>query len=367
MNIRKNLTLIVSGGVALVCLLAALFIVFRYHGRYSDVRAQLDEVKMRRDSLIHRMPFPNEENVLLTETNVVQNREALRQLQSRLVRGQYSPPALGPDRFPGELSKVVQTLNREAKEDGVTVAAPAATYGFEKYAKGELPQREHIATLLRQLDWVRVTCQALFDAKITQLESVERRAFESAAPAAGGESPLGGMPGIERRPSDLTGEGGHAGLLQAHVTDPDNLFERERMIFSFIATETSLRDALNNLARLPEFCAVMSLTTDNLTPKPQRAALKKPGEDGAPAGGPASALSPLSGGVGGYALPPLGADRPRGMPPGTGLSGGEPGVEGRTGPRTRQQRVIAGGSEFLKVTLEIDYYHFAPPDKEAQP
>ncbi len=365
MNIRKNLTLVVSGGVTLLAMIAALVIVFQYRGRYTDVRAQLDEKKMRRDSLILRHPFPDEENVQLTAVNVEQTRQSLLQLQERLVRGQYAPPDLGPDRFPGELSRMVQGLNRLARDNSVTVQATAAAYGFEKYAKGELPRREDVPVLMRQLEWVRSTCQALFNAKIVQLNGVERRVFETAAPAAAGAT-MPGLPGIERRPVDSSGDQGNATLLNTFFADPDKLFERERMIYTFTATESSLRDVLNSLARLPAFCAVMSLTVDNLTPKPQRVSLTKPGEAGAPVeGGAVPGLPPAGGG---YALPPLGGDRPPVAPAIAGLPSGDTlGTSAQTGPRTRQQRVVAGRSEFLKITLAIDYYQFAAPVKESQP
>jgi hypothetical protein len=70
MNWRKNIILVVGGGICLVLIVAAAFMLFRYRSSYAGVASQAQAAEQRLQQLNQRNPFPSEANVLVTQTNL---------------------------------------------------------------------------------------------------------------------------------------------------------------------------------------------------------------------------------------------------------------------------------------------------------
>lgn len=347
MNIRKNLALVVSSAIAAPLIIAALVFLGIFAARYGKVRSELRATEKRLQELNRRKPFPSEENIRLLEKNREIMEAAFRRTMADLARGQYEPPALEPARFSQELREMNRRLTRLAQAQKV-VLPPQFGYGFDRYFKGDLPARGDMPRLLTQVNAVEKVCQALFEAGIAEITKVERQIFEEQnVPGAGGPAEFAGV--AVRMPVVAESTSAGAGGLPAQLSaDPAGLFTWERVVIEFTTRETGLWNALNALQGAQTFIVVSSLSIVNETAKPQIAIEDETARGGSPTG----TSGPRPGAP--SALPP-GSE----MIPGAAGSGAPPTAPAR--PLTREERIVTGRDELLKVRLEAEVYRFQPP------
>ncbi len=340
MNIRRNLSLVVGLIITLVLIAAATFFLVRYAVRYYQVTRDLAAEQGRLDQLNRRSPFPNEENIRRLEENSAKLDSAFRKLVSELSRNQYEPPPIEPARFPQELRRMNERLRALAQTGGVTLPA-AFAYGFDRYFKGELPRKDEVPRLLTQLNAVESVCRALFEAGIGEVAKIERQTFEQAtASSPAGET---GAMGSYVALREAVGSS-RDGLSGEEGRDTSGLFAWERVAVEFVTKEAGLWAALNGLARLPAFVAVSSITVTNETPRPP---LKTPAREGeTPAGivrGPVAPVAPMA------RMTPAEAEM--------GIPFGATGT-GQKQPVTREERIVAGRDEVLRVRIQADVLRF---------
>ena len=345
MNIRKNLSLAVSAGVTIVLIVVAAVFMVRFAISYGTVTWNLRTQQEKLQRLNDRRPYPSEENIRQLEANREALAAILRRTQEDLSRGQYEPPALEPARFSQELRGMSERLNRVAASRNIAPPPPSFGYGFEQYFKGVPPRKDEVPRLLLQVNAVESVCRALYEAGITEILKVERQNFEEAGAGGGPETDMSGL--AVRAPFEERGAGGFGGRLDGRpMADPDGLFSWERVAVEFTTRESGLWAALNGLARAGAYTVVNSLTIVNENARP---AIKTQdggekatrGTEGAPV-----AYRPPS--------PPAGDAFPPGMAP--GAAGALP-----ARPLKREERIVAGRDELLRVRVEADVYRFQAP------
>lgn len=311
MNWRKHMVLLVGGGAAVVLLIASLFFLFRFQGRYGDTNRELESARLRLQQLNSRNPFPSEANVKKMQDNLALLRTQALQLQSTLQKSQIRGENMEPAEFAPLLEKTSRRMQQKAQESGVTLPAGFA-FGFPRYAAGELPAAESVFRLVGQLRAVETVCDILFQARIAQIDALDREVFEETGVAV--EAAQSQDLRRSRRAVTETAAPSSGNVPKAVTNE---LYSVERITVNVQGRETAIWDVLNGIVRHPAFLVLADVKLDNTL---------------------------ASAGVLGKktALSPMGGDRGPGVPPQF---------------PAHDDRIVAG-RENVAASLVIDLYHF---------
>ena len=316
MNWRKNMMLVVGGGICLVLFIIAAYFLVRFRADYMKVSGQVKVAQARLDQLNQRDPFPSDANVGLSQTNLVKLQTYFKDLMDNLQREQGVVEPIEAADFAPLLEKAKERMQKRALEAGVKMPERSGL-GFASYAAGKLPSTDAIPRLVIQLKAVEAVLSQLFDARVSEILAMERDIFESPASAA------------EEAAADSRRRGRGA-AVDTSVTKAlqglpplatNELYSAERIYVSFTASESSVWQLLNSLAMTRPFMMVSDVKIVNPLDL-----LKRVG--GPPAGKPGAPAAPL----GAAAAKPVVVDR-----------------EDR----------IAAGREPVKVDLVLEVYRFS--------
>lgn len=335
MKLRKHMVLIVGGGAALVLMLVALFMLYRFYRAYDRVNVDLQSSMSQLKTLQDRAPYPSRENVAVTETNLLIFQDYFDGLFKFLRQGQIEPVEMEAAKFTPLLRDGILRVSKRAKDAGVTLPAMFAM-GVERYKQGALPSGADVPRLVVQLKTLEALCDMLIDAKVSEIVSVRRRIFEQGA-AAQEMAPTGdtgrfgrwgsGGGGSAPEPNPVEGP-------QTEVVDPSGLFSIEHYTLEFRCHEKSVWSILNALAKSKLFAVVTRVSVANDNPV-LKIAPKAPDQS-----------------VPGTTTPSV-----------TGLPTAPAAGQLLPEVKTQDQRIIAG-RELAKVTLEIDVYRFLGGEKQ---
>jgi hypothetical protein len=338
MKLRKHMVLVVGGGTALVLMLVALFMLYRFYRAYDRVNMDLQSTMGQLRTLQDRAPYPSRGNVKITQTNVVVFQDYFNGLFESLRQGQIEPVEMEAAKFTPLLRDGILRVSKQAQDAGVILPTTFAM-GVERYKQGALPSGADVPRLVVQLKTLEALCGMLIDAKVSEILSVRRKVFEQGAAAQeappsdagrfGRWGPGGGGPAPEAPAEETT---------PSEVVDPSGLFSIEHYTIEFKCHERSLWDILNVLAKSKLFTVVTSVSVANDNPV-AKIAPKAP----APAA-PVASAAPAT---------------PSVMPGARALPGAAPVPE----VKTQDERIIAG-RELVKVVLDIDVYRFLSAEKQ---
>ena len=361
MKSPKHIGLIASGVVCGIAVLSIGFLAVKSALTFGGLQSKLLTKESRWNQLNNQRPFPSAGNIAKLHDGLIQRGTAFTNLEAELCRNQFEAPAIEPAQFPLRLQTEIRKMGDNAVSNNVALP-PQFAFGFDRYVR-DLPTRENLPRLCRQLNWINEACTALFDAQVRDLVSVEREIFEEQT-----VKPAAGTPSLR----DLAGGGASSGLgamtpAVGYAEDPDGLFVKERIVLTFDARETSVWLALNAMLKLNSFNVIAAIEFANDSPKPARVQISA---------ADASAMPPpvmvggggLEGGGGGRVAPPPfagGIAAPPGM-----VSLGGTNMEAKA--MTVDQRVIAGRTETVRVKMALDFYYFKKPEsaetaKETKP
>lgn len=255
MNWRKHMVLMVGGGIALLLLIAALVVLFRFQGQYGATTQALESAKIRLQQLNARNPYPSDDNVRKTRANLSTLTAQALTMQELLQKNQINGDKIEPAEFAPLLEKTSRRLQQKAQESEVLLPAGFA-FGFPRYAEGALPSADAVFRLVGQLKAVETLCETVFQARIAQLDKLERDTFEegvSMSDAEAAANPRG------RRGSS---EAASAGSLVPRV-ETTELYTVERISLTFQGRETAVWDAINAIVRHPSFMVIADLRLEN--------------------------------------------------------------------------------------------------------
>lgn len=264
MKLRKHMVLIVGGVVALVLLGVALFMLVRFQGAYQDVNRELKDSLQRLDRLYRRDPYPSDENVVMAQSNLVVLHGYFTNLFASLKKDQVEPAKMEPAEFPLLLEKTIRKQMGRAAELGIALP-PRFAFGFDRYALGELPGEADVPRLVVQVKMIEELCQALFEAKISEVVSIQRQVFEQGASEA-----MAGQRGGRGRGMMMPAMAEPAPVVGAQEwVDPSGLFSREHFAITFKARDAGIWGVLNELAGSRMFAVVsrVEFVNDNPLPK----------------------------------------------------------------------------------------------------
>ena len=331
MKIRKNTVLIVGGGTALILMLVALFMLYRFYRAYDRASKDLRSTMSQLRSLQERAPYPSRENAALVRTNLMIFQNYFEGLFKSLKEGQIEPVETEAAKFTPLLRDGILRVSRRAQDAGVMLPVNFAM-GMERYKRGNLPSGVDVPRLVVQLKTLEALCGLLIDAKVTEVVSVKRRIFEQGVenqetPVGnsgrwGRWGPGGGAPAPEAPP---------AGSTQTETVDSSGLFSIEHYTIECKCHESSVWDILNALAKSKLFTVVTSVAVANDN-SASKIAAKLPIQT---MFGSSLASASVT----------------------AATAGQKPEV------KTREQKVIAG-HEVVKVILDVDVYRFLGGEKQ---
>jgi len=238
---------IALGVVTLISVIGGVFLVIA--GQNEFRQKQSDTAASRNDVIrfYGKNPFPSKGNTDIE----VQNAQLIesvgyRGLNDLLRAHDIQPMELTPGRFKDFLSSTLKLMREYASERQIQVD-PEFPFGFGQYTGTEIPSPQDVPRLTQQLQIVSNICMTLFDAGITELESVERERFEG---VEGSASSAGGGALINAA----------AGMLQK-----GQLFVPWRFRVSFNAKEGAILGSLNGFNRQAALLKVNSVSTRSLS------------------------------------------------------------------------------------------------------
>jgi len=286
MNVRRHMPLLIGGGLCLVLLGVAAYVLLRYRGDYLRVRQELESSLQRLERLNQRDPFPSEENVAVIQKNLEVLKGFHNSLVEKIRSGQVEADDMEPAEFKQFLESTLSDLREQAR--GKVILPARFGFGFDRYVKGALPAPEHIPRLTVQLKTVEVLCRLLFDARVSRVTAIERDRFEQAA---------------EGRQTPAAEERGRRGRRRRRQPEPaqrerakpeeqvDSLYAEDTFTLEFLASESALWGALDALARSDLMCVVSDVELRNEQPQPPtEAAVKRESADTEPRRPPAGPL-----------------------------------------------------------------------------
>jgi hypothetical protein len=175
--IKRNLFFTIGGFIALLLLGASSYYGFR---SWSENRAKMGELQEAYNDLQNyttQIPSPSDENIAAAKDQEGQLRKWISDAKEHFkpVEPIPNPPDgnVTTEAFAGSLRKTIQDLQREATDANVTLPPDysfsfAAERNLVTFAPGSLdPLASHLGD-------VKAICEILFDAKINELDGIQR-------------------------------------------------------------------------------------------------------------------------------------------------------------------------------------------------
>ncbi len=266
MNFRKYMVLIVGCGIALLVTLAAAVLLVQQITSAAKIQSDLSSAMTKLDNLNKRKPYPNNENVARTETNLVLISRALAETQGRLKGGQIETAQIKRE-FPQLLEETIRQLKEKAAANSVALPEHFA-FGFDSYSAGTPPVKAAIPRLTVQLKTIASMCDLLYASKITNVAAITREEFETGAgreAASQAASAISFRPFSEQAYSSSTATRSvNTALKGIPPASSNELYSVERISLDFIGRENSVWEFLNDLAKGPPFCVVRDLSLENM-------------------------------------------------------------------------------------------------------
>jgi len=303
--LKKYIWLTISMAAAFVLLAAVggrLFFVFT---NYQKEKQELDAAKSRIEQLYQRKIFPSAANIIREKAKQADLVDEYNELDGWLSAGQIQPEEMEAAEFMPFLENTLRRI-RDQLQAGRVVFPDKYTFGFEKYAGGQLPMPKNIPRLVQQLKITENICRVLPDSAVSELISFARDEFEAASGAQDAQAGRRGQSAPAAGPSAKPAE---------------ELVSTQHFKIAFRAREGSALDFLNRLARMSMFIVI---TWFEITNPRQETTLS--------GAGPSQ---------------PVAADKSK------------PAAKSPVDELTREKRIVLGREE-VDVKLEFDVYNFGP-------
>lgn len=346
MNFRKHLGLIIGCSVAgLLAIGAGVLLFFAISGS-GKAQSELKSEQGKLDQLTRRKPYPNKENVELSQKKLESLGLVLSGTVARLSKGQVEAEAIEPAQFAPMLERTLNQLRKDASNAAVQIP-PAFAFGFDRYSAGSIPMSNDVPRLVAQLKTMSRICGTLFAANVSNIVAVTRDEFETgvapSAAAGGARAMMGELAG-----GPASAAGGRFGTDLPPIVS-NELFQAERLQLTISGRENSIWEVLNAMVAGPLFTVIRDIQMESAT-----AGVKID---------PATLARPGAAGFGGMPPGMLGMERMGqagggGLPIGLGAMPTMPAASTNQLIPSREDRVIAG-RETVRMTLVVDVFSFA--------
>ena len=226
--------------------LGSAYFLYDAHGRYQTEVTQHEEQKLALSRLQGNKPFPNEENVRLTQEELDGARATLAEIGKSF---EVQVPATTPQGFQDLLREKVNDITSRAAANGVALGE-GFYLGFEAY-ETQPPPAAAAGPLALQLESIHAVAGILVDAKVREIAAIARPPLASEAGAPQEEEDT-----EERRPRRKRGEDAPASKEEL----PDLVLAPFDVRFT--AEQSAFRTAFNRLleATPPVFVRLVGVT-----------------------------------------------------------------------------------------------------------
>jgi hypothetical protein len=348
MNFRKNSTLIVGGGVALLLLIAALVFLFMSRGSYLENRDAYESTRRKLDQLNNRNPFPSTENVDLLKENLALLTNNYAGLRGKIEAAQIPVEAIEPARFAPMLEAAISDVLERAAAAEVTMPSVAGL-GFKDYAEGKLPPNDPkvLARLVVQVRTLQDVIGAALDAGVSSVDLLQRDDFElRAAPEPEPES-RSTRRSRGRRDADPVRPkvDAHSYVPGVPMPPVNAEFQVERFVVGITGREFSLWTMVNHLMRSDIMYSIADITLENSA----REDLGRPVDMNARL----TAIQNAARTAAQMRQTPMG---------GMGAPGGGAAQAELTWSDISKEQRYAGGRDLIKATLVVDMFRFSDQD-----
>jgi len=313
--------ILVAAGLLIVAVLVGVpgWLLYRGIARFSTADQDLERSLDMLRSLYAKDPFPSRENIVLVRDQAETLNDWVSKLHATMREGQIREEPITPAKFSTTYFRLRNGLKGEAAKRGIGIADD--TFGFERYAEGQLPPPRMAPRLAQQVKIVTKLCLILMEARVKQITRITREELEDvAAPrraAADREQPL---------------------------------FEKRHFTIGFKAKERAVLRALNRLA-----ADRMVLVVTRIEFEKQGSDVRLPGREEREEKRPrrrATGLERL---------------RRMGTTPGNESAPGTPETAEEDGSPSKQERMVSGPDLEIPMdmTLDLDVYIFNEQRQEA--
>lgn len=260
MNFRKYKNLVIGGGIALALVLITAYFLVRNQLRYARVKEDLERTGRNLRTLYQRKPFPSDENVAIEKQNLKTLNEQFTNILQAVEKSYIDAPPMESAEFSEQYLIRRNRMVRKAREAGVQIPVDF-TFGFEKYAGGNLPGSPNVGRLSIQLEMVQRLVDLLIENNVSSIEALDRQVFEDAALGNVDQqdrNPRGGRLRVRRDPTPKP-----VASSKDAYRDDQNLLYGERFTLEFTAKESRLWDLLNALSGNDMFITITRLEVRN--------------------------------------------------------------------------------------------------------
>jgi hypothetical protein len=252
-KIKKYKVLIAMLAVAIAL---AIFIAIGLSSSCKKYLVQKNELKQMLEAyeqLIKRQPYPDEKNLALLSSNIIEMAHQFNNLNDELRSGDMKSRQMSNTEFMRLLEHKLSILRSTMERKGIKLPEKYA-FGFEKYAGGQLPPAEEVPRLMQQLIMIEKMCLLLTEANIKELLSVSREVFESGIETVSAKRGRGRGVNASQPPEEPPTQQSRGST---------SLYTNETFKVAFRCTETSLLNFINKLAITPTFIRIKTVEVQN--------------------------------------------------------------------------------------------------------
>jgi len=245
---KKNPFLAGLGAAAALVLLLGGYLVFAQAARLAEEETTYGDKKTTLARLKANKPFPDQNNVAAVQD---ETKQAAALLEAMAQGFQVQAPALSPQAFQDELTKLVRDISDKAAQKGVSL--PEDFYlGFETY-ETQPPPAAAAAQLGLQLRAIHAVADALVGAQVKSLGAISRAPLPGEAPQEDGES----------EPEEKKAK------KQKEEATPS--FAMAPFDINFTADQSAFRDAFNRILDVspPLFVRLIAIANSSPTAPPK--------------------------------------------------------------------------------------------------
>ncbi len=247
-TIKKHKIFIgILAGTVLLAILIGIGL-FSSYKKYLNQKNELKQMLESYEQLVKRQPYPNEKNLALLSSNIIEMAYQFNNLNEELRLNAINPKPISNTDFMRLLENKLSSLRSTMERKGIKLPEKYA-FGFEKYAGGQLPSQEEVPRLMQQLIMIEKICLILTHCNIKELLSVSREVFEIK------EEPTQTKRGRGRESKEEP--------AMQPVQRGNTLYTNETFRVSFRCAENSLLDVINQMASSPIFIRIKSLEVQN--------------------------------------------------------------------------------------------------------
>ncbi|MDF7798064.1 Amuc_1100 family pilus-like protein [Pontiellaceae bacterium B1224] len=248
MNLCRNRTVMIGGGICAVLLLVELVVLAIGAVRLSKANAGLRQELQHLTRLEQRNPYPSDANVEVLKNNLDELEFRVGELAAELKRDPFPRDSVEAAEFSARAQDVIERFRNRAVRAGMQLPESLEA-GFAQYASGgAVPEAAHVPRLSRQLYSVERVADVLVQSGVTSVSTISRDVFE-----VSDEPEM-----VRRRPvRNRPGSGGRK--LQpptASYTESDGIYSIEQIAVSFTASEEVVWRVLDLFAGAPHVMVV---------------------------------------------------------------------------------------------------------------